>query len=150
MLLRDNAHPHAAARTQALLPKFGWEVFERPAYSPNLAPGDFHLFPALKEYLGSRCFKSDEEVKHAVREWLNELAAEVHDEGIQKLVTHYDKRLNVSGDYVEKITDSVIMIHQVFLNFYFFIFLIAKKVFTSWMALTYIHTYAIILEAGLV
>jgi hypothetical protein len=67
-----------------------------------LAPSDFHLFPKLKEFLGGRCFKSDEEVKDAVKEWLNGLAAEVYDEGIQKLVTRYDKCLNVGGDYVGK------------------------------------------------
>jgi hypothetical protein len=37
MLLHDNARPHAAARTQAMLQKFGWEVFEHPAYIPDLA-----------------------------------------------------------------------------------------------------------------
>jgi hypothetical protein len=67
-----------------------------------LAPSDFHLFPKLKEFLGGRRFKSDEEVKDAVKEWLNGLEAEVYDEGIQKLVTRYDKCLNVGGDYVEK------------------------------------------------
>jgi hypothetical protein len=41
----------------------------------------------LKEFLGGRRFKSDEEVNDAVKEWLNGLAAEVYDEGIQKLVT---------------------------------------------------------------
>jgi hypothetical protein len=56
----------------------------------------------LKEFLGGRRFKSDEEVKDVVREWLNGLAAEVCDEGIQKLVTRYDKCLNVGGDCVEK------------------------------------------------
>jgi hypothetical protein len=30
-------------------------------------------------------------VKDAVKEWLNGLAAEVYDEGIQKLVTRYGK-----------------------------------------------------------
>jgi histone-lysine N-methyltransferase SETMAR len=85
-----------------MLPEFGWEVFEHPAYSPNLAASDFHLFPALKGFLGGRCFKSDEEVEHTFRGWLNALAAEVCDEGIQKLVTRYAKRLNVSGGYVEK------------------------------------------------
>jgi hypothetical protein len=39
------------------------------------------LFPKLKEILGGRRSKSDEEVKDAVREWLNGLAAEVYDEG---------------------------------------------------------------------
>jgi histone-lysine N-methyltransferase SETMAR len=102
MLLRNNVRPHAAARMQAMLPEFGWEAFEHPAYSPNLAPSDFHLFPAMKEFLGGRCFKSDGEVKHAVREWLNGLAAEVYDDGMQKRVTRSDKHLNISGDYVEK------------------------------------------------
>jgi hypothetical protein len=55
----------------------------------------------LKEFLGGRHFKSDEEVKDAVKEWLNVLAAEVYDEGIQKLVRRYDKCLSVGSDYVE-------------------------------------------------
>jgi histone-lysine N-methyltransferase SETMAR len=55
MLLHDNA----AARTQAMLQEFGWEVFEHPAYSPDLTPSDFHLFPKLKEFLGGRRFKRD-------------------------------------------------------------------------------------------
>jgi histone-lysine N-methyltransferase SETMAR len=89
-------------RKQAMLQEFGWEVFEHPAYSPDLTPSDFHLFPKLKEFVGGRRFKSDEEVKDAVKEWLNGLAAEVYGEGIQKLVTRYNKCLNVGGDYVGK------------------------------------------------
>jgi hypothetical protein len=45
--------------------------------------------------------KSNEEVKDAVKQWLNGLLAEVYDIGIQKLVTCYEKCLNVGGDYVE-------------------------------------------------
>ena len=82
--------------------EFGWEVFEHPAYSPDLAPSDFHLFPTLKEFLGCRRFISDEEVKDAVKQWSNGLAAEVYDEGKQKLFTRYDGCLNVRDDYVEK------------------------------------------------
>jgi histone-lysine N-methyltransferase SETMAR len=102
MLLQDNARPHAAARKQAMLQEFGWEVSEHTAYSPDLAPSDFHFFPKLKEFLGCRRFKSDEEVKDAVKEWLNGLAAEVYDEGLQNHVTRYAKCLNAGGDYVEK------------------------------------------------
>jgi len=44
------------------------------------------LFPKLKEFLGFRHFKRDEEVKDAIKEWLNGLVAEVYDEGIEELI----------------------------------------------------------------
>jgi histone-lysine N-methyltransferase SETMAR len=51
MLLHDNARPHAAVRTQAVLQEFGWEVFEHPAYSPDLAPSDFTCFKNSRNFL---------------------------------------------------------------------------------------------------
>jgi GTP cyclohydrolase I len=49
-----------------------------------LAPSDFELCPTLKEFLAGRRFKSDDEVKDDVKAWLNGLAAEGYDEGIQQ------------------------------------------------------------------
>jgi hypothetical protein len=72
-----------------------------PAYIADLAPSDFQLFPTLKEFLDNRHLESDEEAKDSVKEWLNVLAAEVYDGGIQKLIARYDRCLNVGGDYVE-------------------------------------------------
>jgi hypothetical protein len=40
------------------------------------------LFPTPKEFLDGTRFKSNAEVKDAVKQWLNGLAAEVYDEGI--------------------------------------------------------------------
>jgi histone-lysine N-methyltransferase SETMAR len=97
MLPQDNVQPHAAARIQVVLQEFGWEVSEHPAHSPDLAPSDFHLFPLLKAVLGGKRLKSDEEVKDAISLWLNRLAVEVYDKGIQKFVTHYDKCPNISA-----------------------------------------------------
>jgi hypothetical protein len=45
---------------------------------------------------------SNEEVKKAGKDWLNGLAADFYDTGMQKLVTRYDKCLDLHGDYVEK------------------------------------------------
>jgi hypothetical protein len=45
---------------------------------------------------------NDEKVKKTVRDWFNGLAADFYDAGIQKLITRYDKWLNLHGDYVEK------------------------------------------------
>jgi hypothetical protein len=94
------------------------QEFEHPVHSPDLDPSDFLLFPKLKEFLGSRRYKSDETVKDAVKEWLNGLAAEVYDEDTQKLVTRYDKCLNVGGDYVQNNLGSVIMTHYIFYLFF--------------------------------
>ena len=43
LLLHDNARPHTAARTNALIKLFDWEIFDHPPYSPDLAPRDYHL-----------------------------------------------------------------------------------------------------------
>jgi hypothetical protein len=48
VLLHDNACPHTAASTHALLEHFNWELFEHPPYSPDLALCDYHLFTYLK------------------------------------------------------------------------------------------------------
>ena len=42
-----------------------------PAYSPDLAPSDFFLFPNLKKDISGCNFRSDEEVVTAVEEWVN-------------------------------------------------------------------------------
>ena len=46
----------------------GYELIPHPAYSPDLAPSDFFLFPNLKKDIH---FRSDEEVVMAVEEWVN-------------------------------------------------------------------------------
>jgi hypothetical protein len=56
----------------------------------------------MKKFFGDRRFKINEEVKDAVQQWLNGPAAEVYDEGMQKLVTRHEKCLDVCGHYVKK------------------------------------------------
>jgi histone-lysine N-methyltransferase SETMAR len=102
VLLHDNARPHTAAHTQAVITSFGWEQMNHPPYSPDLAPSDFHLFLHLKKFLASQSFNNDEDVKRAVQKWLSSQAAMFYDEGIQKLVSRYDKCLNNGGNYAEK------------------------------------------------
>jgi transposase len=52
VLLHDNARPHSrtAARTQALLEHFNWELFYYPVYSPDLGLNDYYL----KNWLNSQ------------------------------------------------------------------------------------------------
>ncbi|GFW96605.1 hypothetical protein TNCV_2846621 [Trichonephila clavipes] len=45
VLLRDHASPSTAATTQKLLDQLGWENFDHPPYSPELAPSNCRFFP---------------------------------------------------------------------------------------------------------
>jgi hypothetical protein len=46
--------------------------------------------------------KKKKKKKKTVKDWFSGLAADFCDVDIQKLVTQYDKCLNLHGDYVEK------------------------------------------------
>ena len=48
-----------------------YELIPHPAYSPDLAPRDFFLFPNLKKDIRGCHFWSDKEVVKAVEEWAN-------------------------------------------------------------------------------
>jgi hypothetical protein len=56
----------------------------------------------LKEHLSRKRFASDQEVENETRNWLTNLNANFYAEGTLKLVSHWDKYLNLFGDYVEK------------------------------------------------
>jgi hypothetical protein len=48
-----------------------WEVLPHLASSPELAPSNFHLFDPLKEDLGEKRLRADDEVK-IMQRWLDE------------------------------------------------------------------------------
>jgi hypothetical protein len=56
----------------------------------------------MKVWLGTQLFHTNEELMDGVNNWLLNLAAPFFDEGLQKLVSRYDKCPNVDGNYVEK------------------------------------------------
>ncbi|UYV70872.1 hypothetical protein LAZ67_8000932 [Cordylochernes scorpioides] len=49
---------------------FKWEIFTHSPYSPELAPSDFHLYPALKWHLGGKHLANDDEVQAEANHWL--------------------------------------------------------------------------------
>jgi histone-lysine N-methyltransferase SETMAR len=81
---------NTAAATLDLV-TFGWEQFDHPPYSPDLAPSDFDVFLHLKTFLGGGWSHDEDEVKDAVITWFASQVASFYDAGIQKLVPCYDK-----------------------------------------------------------
>ena len=71
LFLHDNAPAHQALATQKKLTYLGFHCLDHSAYSPDLAPSDYHLFPGLKKQLKGRHFSSDAEVTAAAETYLN-------------------------------------------------------------------------------
>ena len=102
LLLHNNACPHTAHLTINTILQLNWEVLEHPAYSPDLAPSDFHLFGPLKNALRGRRFAADDEVKVAVHDWLRSQPQTFFSNGIKKLTDRWAKCIEKKGDYTEK------------------------------------------------
>jgi len=71
LFLQDNAPAHRALATQKKLAYLGFQYFDHPPYSPDLAPSDYHLFSGLKKQLKGRHSSSDAEVIPAAETWLD-------------------------------------------------------------------------------
>jgi hypothetical protein len=67
------------------------------------SPGDFHVFGPLKEAMGGKSFRSDEEVQQAVREWLRSQPKYLFfSRGIHALLKRWNTCMVHNGDYVDK------------------------------------------------
>jgi len=57
LFLHDNAPAHRTLATRKKLVYLGFQYLDHPLYSPNLAPSDYHLFPAMKNNLRFAIFR---------------------------------------------------------------------------------------------
>jgi histone-lysine N-methyltransferase SETMAR len=71
LLQHDNAPLHTVRSTVATIQDLSFECLPHLPYSPDLAPSDFRVFGPLKEAMGGKSFRSDEEVQQAGHEWLH-------------------------------------------------------------------------------
>ncbi|GBM24481.1 hypothetical protein AVEN_92995-1 [Araneus ventricosus] len=102
VFIHENVRPCNAVLTQQRLEQFKWVAYDHPAYSPDLATCDFHLFPELKNKIGGQNFQKNEEIQSNVKTHLTSLAVTFFKEGIGNLVYRYDICPNLHGNYVEK------------------------------------------------
>ncbi len=93
ILQQGNTAPHPLRMTKKKIEDLLLKVIMHPANSPDLAPLDYHLFPALKIFLGEKQFASDEELKTTIFQWIKDMGMQFYADGINKLVHRYEKCL---------------------------------------------------------
>ena len=99
--MHDNAPAHRALATKKKLAYLGFQYFDHPLYSPDMAPSNYHLFPGLKKQLKGRHFSSDAEVIAAAETWLDGQPSEFFLSGLQKLEQRAKKCIELREEYVE-------------------------------------------------
>jgi transposase len=102
ILQHDNARPHTARATVATITDLHFDTLPHPPYSPDIAPSDYHMLGPLKEAIGGKKFRSDEEVHQAVHKWLRTRPQEFFSRRIRALPLRWRKCVERQGDYVEK------------------------------------------------
>ncbi len=77
---------------------FGWNVFDHAAYSPDLAPSNFHTFPGLRDFLGGQWFHDEKCLKKVVTNFFTRKHPAWYAVGINKVIARYKKYLTRYGD----------------------------------------------------
>jgi len=85
LFLHDSAPAHRAIATQKKLAYLGFQCFDHPLNSPDLAPSDYHLFSGLKKQLKVRHFSSDAEVTATAETWLERYLFMIFFEWLEKV-----------------------------------------------------------------
>ena len=99
--MHDNAPAHWALATQKKLAYLGFQCFDHPPYSQDLAPSDYHLFSGLKKKLKRRHFSSDTEVIAAAETWLDGQPSDFFFSDLQKLEQRAKECIALRGEYGE-------------------------------------------------
>ncbi|GFG39843.1 hypothetical protein Cfor_08823, partial [Coptotermes formosanus] len=93
---RQHSSSHCRLPT-ATLPKLKWDALPHPAYSPDLAPSDCHLFEPTKGFLGGKRFQNNGDIIAGVRRWIQEPPKTFSGTGINKFPESWHKCVAVNG-----------------------------------------------------
>ena len=101
LLLHDNAPVHKSNVVQATIRQAGFAELNHPAYSPDIAPTDYHMFSHLKKFLRGKSFGSDDEVIATVETYLRDLDSGFFSTGIESLHDRWLHVVAIEGQYIQ-------------------------------------------------
>ena len=100
IFLDDNARPHVAKSTREKLLKLGRVTIPHPAYSPDLARTDYHLFRSLSNHLREKKFDDESNFKTDLVEFFNQKSRDFYERGIFSLPERWRLVVDSDGAYI--------------------------------------------------
>ncbi|KAG5324969.1 SETMR methyltransferase, partial [Acromyrmex heyeri] len=82
--------------------EFHYELLPHPAYSPDLAPCDYFLFPNLKKWFRGKRVSTKEQLIAETKVYFKGLDKSYYSDSLKKLKNRWVKCIELKGDYVEK------------------------------------------------
>ncbi len=101
LLHMDNAGPHRSLLVRGYMRVQEWNKMPHPAYSPDLSPCDFFLFPLLKRKLRGIQFHNTEHLKEAIDMEMGLITHEQWKRCFQSWVARARKCVLFGGAYFE-------------------------------------------------
>lgn len=101
LLHHDNAPAHTSLIVREFFAKHGTVLVPQPAYSPDLAPADFFLFPKLKSSLKGRRFQTIEEIKENSLRDLHAIPEDAFQDAFEKWKHRWEVCVACGGTYFE-------------------------------------------------
>ena len=95
--LQDDARVHTTKVSMAKLHELKWQSLLHPAYSPDLAPSNFHLFGPLKDPFHGRRFGRESKLKSAMNEVVKTMSRDWFEQEIMKVAEHWRKCIDLQG-----------------------------------------------------
>ena len=101
MILHDNASAHKTGAVTQYLSENRIATLPHPAYSPDLAPCDFWLFPKLKELLAGNKYTRVQDLSKAVNSELRGITKEEYRIAFDKWRRRLQMCVERGGEYFE-------------------------------------------------
>ena len=98
--LHDNTRPHVAKSTREKLLELGWVTIPHPAYSPDLAPTDYHLFRSLSNHLREKKFDDESSLKTNLADFFSQKSKDFYERGIFSLPERWQQVVDSDGAYI--------------------------------------------------
>jgi hypothetical protein len=94
--------PHIAQSVKDVMVDYKWEVFPHPAYSPDMSPPDYDLYPKLKNPLRGQRFLILNALNAVVTRCIREINSRGELNSIQHLPQRWEAVIQLQGDYFER------------------------------------------------